>query len=97
MGGSVTPTDDGMIIEGTGALKGAHINSHLDHRIAMAFAIAGLVAEGDTVIGDSQCVDVSYPVFFENNCTVGDNRNKKACKNNSSFLHRLIFLFIRLL
>ena len=65
MGGSVTPTDDGMIIEGTGALKGAHINSHLDHRIAMAFAIAGLAAEGDTVIGDSQCVDVSYPAFFE--------------------------------
>ena len=65
MGGTVTPTDDGMIIEGTGALKGAHINSHLDHRIAMAFAIAGLAAEGDTVIGDSQCVDVSYPAFFE--------------------------------
>ena len=65
MGGNVTPTDDGMIIEGTGALKGAHINSHLDHRIAMAFAIAGLAAEGDTVIGDSQCVDVSYPAFFE--------------------------------
>ena len=65
MGGTITPTDDGMIIEGTGALKGAHINSHLDHRIAMAFAIAGLVAEGDTVIGDSQCVDVSYPAFFE--------------------------------
>ena len=65
MGGTVTPTDDGMIIEGTGALKGAHINSHLDHRIAMAFAIAGLVAEGDTVIGDSQCVDVSYPAFFK--------------------------------
>ena len=65
MGGNITPTDDGMIIEGTGALKGAHINSHLDHRIAMAFAIAGLAAEGDTVIGDSQCVDVSYPAFFE--------------------------------
>lgn len=65
MGGTVTPTDDGMIIEGTGALKGAHINSHLDHRIAMAFAIAGLAAEGDTVIRDSQCVDVSYPAFFE--------------------------------
>ncbi len=65
MGGTVTPTEDGMIIEGTGTLKGAHINSHLDHRIAMAFAIAGLTAKGDTVIEDSQCVDVSYPAFFE--------------------------------
>lgn len=65
MGAKITPTDDGMIIEGTGSLKGAHINSYLDHRIAMAFAIAGLATEGETEIGDSQCVDVSYPAFFE--------------------------------
>lgn len=65
MGAKITPTDDGMIIEGTGTLKGAHINSHLDHRIAMAFAIAGLAAKGETKIGDSQCVDVSYPTFFK--------------------------------
>lgn len=65
MGADITPTDDGMIIKGTGMLKGAHINSYLDHRIAMAFAVAGLAAEGETEIGDSQCVDVSYPAFFE--------------------------------
>lgn len=65
MGANVTPTDDGMIIEGTGALNGAKINSYLDHRIAMAFSIAGLAADGETVIGNSQCVDVSYPSFFE--------------------------------
>lgn len=65
MGAMITPTDDGMIIEGTGSLKGAGINSYLDHRIAMAFSIAGLAAEGETVIGNSQCVDVSYPTFFE--------------------------------
>lgn len=65
MGADITPTDDGMIINGTGMLKGAHINSHLDHRIAMAFAIAGLAARGETEIGGSQCVDVSYPAFFE--------------------------------
>lgn len=65
MGANITPTDDGMIIEGTGSLKGAGINSYLDHRIAMAFSIAGLAAEGETVIGNSQCVDVSYPTFFE--------------------------------
>ena len=65
MGGNITPTDDGMIIEGTGSLRGAKINSYLDHRIAMAFAIAALAAERETTILDSQCVDVSYPGFFE--------------------------------
>ncbi len=64
MGCNITPTDDGMIIEGRAPLKGACINSHLDHRIAMSFAIAGLTASGETVIHDSQCVDVSYPGFF---------------------------------
>lgn len=65
MGADVTPTDDGMVIRGRGTLKGARINSHLDHRIAMAFAIAGLAATGTTVIEGSRCVDVSYPAFFE--------------------------------
>lgn len=65
MGADVTPTDDGMVIRGCGTLKGTRINSHLDHRIAMAFAIAGLAATGTTVIEGSRCVDVSYPAFFE--------------------------------
>ena len=65
MGAKVCPTDDGMMIEGGNPLSGAHIQSYLDHRIAMAFSIAGLAAEGETVIEDSQCVDVSYPEFFE--------------------------------
>lgn len=65
MGADITPTDDGMIITGRGALHGANINSFLDHRIAMAFAIAGLAANGETRILDSHCVDVSYPTFFE--------------------------------
>ena len=65
MGANITPTDDGMIIEGTGYLRGSDIESYLDHRIAMAFAIAGLAADGETRIHNSQCVDVSYPVFFE--------------------------------
>ena len=64
MGADVTPTDDGMIIEGGKPLKGAQIRSYLDHRIAMAFTTAGLTAEGETVIENSQCVDVSYPEFF---------------------------------
>lgn len=65
MGADITPTDDGMIITGRGFLYGAEINSFLDHRIAMAFAIAGLAADGETKISDSHCVDVSYPTFFE--------------------------------
>lgn len=65
MGVHVTPTEDGMIIEGQTSLKGAVIQSHMDHRIAMAFAVAGLAAQGETTIQDSQCVDVSYPEFFE--------------------------------
>ncbi|WP_409967167.1 3-phosphoshikimate 1-carboxyvinyltransferase [Bengtsoniella intestinalis] len=65
MGADITATDDGMIIHGTGKLHGATIQSHLDHRIAMAFAIAGLVAEGETAIQDAHCVDVSFPTFFQ--------------------------------
>lgn len=65
MGANVTPTDDGMIIQGGNALHGASIQSFLDHRIAMAFSIAGLAANGKTEIQNSHCVDVSYPDFYE--------------------------------
>lgn len=65
LGVDVTPTEDGMIIYGGKPVHGGVINSYLDHRIAMAFAIAGLAAEGTTTILDSQCVDVSYPDFFQ--------------------------------
>ncbi len=65
MGCDVTPTFDGMIIEGGKPLLGATIHTLLDHRIAMAFSIAALVAEGTTNILDSDCVDVSYPSFYD--------------------------------
>lgn len=65
MGADVTPTEDGMIIRGGNPIHGGQIDSFLDHRIAMAFAVAGLAADGLTTIKDSQCVDVSYPGFFE--------------------------------
>ena len=64
MGCNITPTADGMIITGV-KRKGASIHSLLDHRIAMAFSIAALVAEGNTKILDSKCVDVSYPTFYD--------------------------------
>ena len=64
MGAKVTPTDDGMIIEGGYPLHGAKIHCKYAHRIAMTFAIAGINADGETDIVDSECVSVSYPAFF---------------------------------
>ncbi|MBN2092385.1 3-phosphoshikimate 1-carboxyvinyltransferase [candidate division KSB1 bacterium] len=64
MGAAVEELPDGMIIQGEQKLKGAVINSYHDHRIAMAFTIAGLVAEGETIIQNADCVDISYPGFF---------------------------------
>lgn len=66
MGCRITPTGDGMVIEGGALLRGAAIRTFKDHRIAMSFAIAALIAEGETVLDDAGCVDISYPTFFEN-------------------------------
>lgn len=64
MGADVEPTDDGMIIHGGRPLHGATINPHLDHRIAMSFAVAALAADGETKIQDADCVKISYPGFY---------------------------------
>jgi len=64
MGCDVTPTDDGMIITGGKSLHGATLDSCLDHRIAMSFAIAALIADGETHMKDAECVDISYPTFY---------------------------------
>lgn len=69
MGADIIDTDDGFIINSRSdntipTLHGASINCSMDHRIAMTFAIAGLNADGETIITDSDCVDVSYPGFF---------------------------------
>ena len=63
MGVNVTETEDGMEIEGGAPLHGARLQCFHDHRIAMAFAIAGLFAEGETVIEKVECVATSYPTF----------------------------------
>ena len=65
MGGEVTPTDDGMIIEGTGFLSGSAVNAHMDHRIAMSFAVAALASKRRTNLQDAQCVGISYPDFYK--------------------------------
>ncbi|MDO4445102.1 MAG: 3-phosphoshikimate 1-carboxyvinyltransferase [Bacillota bacterium] len=65
MGGNVEETSDGMIIHGGAPLHGASIDSRLDHRIAMSFAIAGLAAEGTTQLLRADCVNISYPGFYK--------------------------------
>jgi 3-phosphoshikimate 1-carboxyvinyltransferase len=66
MNAKVEERPDGLKVEGrsAGRLRGAEIEPHGDHRIAMAFAIAALGAEGNTIIRDSECAGVSYPSFF---------------------------------
>ena len=65
MGAHVEGTDDGMIIEGGHPLHGAVVDSHLDHRIAMTFAIAGKLASGETEITGAECVNISYPTYYQ--------------------------------
>ncbi len=63
MGAIVETFEDGMAITGPTKLKGTHIKAHGDHRIAMAFAIAGLIAEGSTTIEGAESIATSYPTF----------------------------------
>ena len=63
MGAQVSELSDGLEIHGPAPLHGARLPSFGDHRIAMAFAIAGLFAEGETVIQDAECIRESYPGF----------------------------------
>jgi 3-phosphoshikimate 1-carboxyvinyltransferase len=65
MGADIEETDDGMVINGGRPMHGAVIDSKKDHRIAMSFAIASLMADGTTQILDPECVEISYPGFFE--------------------------------
>jgi len=67
MGAAVEERPDGLKVQGrrTGKLRGAEIEPRGDHRIAMAFAVAGLAAEGNTVIRDADCAGVSFPGFFK--------------------------------
>ncbi len=64
MGGKIEFDSDSLTITGTSNLHGATVNSHNDHRIAMACAVAALCAEKQTVIQNAQCVRKSYPQFF---------------------------------
>ncbi len=65
LGAAIEPTADGFIIEGPTRLKGARVDSHGDHRLAMALAVAGLLAEGATAVEDADCVSDSFPGFAD--------------------------------
>lgn len=65
MGCDITGTEDGMVIVGGRPLHGTEVDSHMDHRIAMSFAIASLIAEGETIIKGSDVVNISYPNFYK--------------------------------
>jgi 3-phosphoshikimate 1-carboxyvinyltransferase len=66
MGAEVEEFEDGLQARGRARLRGAKLDAHGDHRIAMAFAVAALIAEGETEIaGAEECVGVSFPEFFD--------------------------------
>jgi 3-phosphoshikimate 1-carboxyvinyltransferase len=62
-GGDATELDDGLIVHGGAPLRAARVASDGDHRIAMSAALLGLVAEGETIVDDAECIDTSYPTF----------------------------------
>jgi 3-phosphoshikimate 1-carboxyvinyltransferase len=72
MGVRVEATADGMIIEGRGHLDAAAVESHGDHRLAMAWAVAALVARGEMSIAGGEAVDVSYPDFWRDLAAIAE-------------------------
>ena len=75
MGVQITATDDGMVIEGGNPLQGAPVHTFGDHRIAMSFAVAALIADGPVFLDDERCVRISYPGFFEDLASLVVNGN----------------------
>jgi 3-phosphoshikimate 1-carboxyvinyltransferase len=65
LGARISERPDGLVIEGPGRLHGTRVASGGDHRIAMALAVAGLVAHGETVIEDTECIATSFPQFAD--------------------------------
>jgi 3-phosphoshikimate 1-carboxyvinyltransferase len=65
MGADITASEDGWVVNGPRLLECARVDSAGDHRVAMALAVAGLMADGKTEIDGAECVDISYPGFFD--------------------------------
>ena len=73
MGAKITEKPDGLVIEGVGKLKGAELETYHDHRLVMAFTIAGMMAEGKTIIKGEDAVKISFPNFVEVMKSIGAN------------------------
>jgi 3-phosphoshikimate 1-carboxyvinyltransferase len=73
MGADITVNEDGLTINGGSRLRGATVNPHNDHRVAMACAVAALSAEGKTKIQNVECINKSYPQFFSDLRLLGAN------------------------
>ncbi len=71
MGVDIQAADDGMTIHGGRPVHGAVIDSHLDHRVAMSLAVAGLISEGPLTIEGADCVNISYPDFYKDLYSLG--------------------------
>jgi len=64
LGANIEELSDGMVIQGVGCLKGGVCGSHGDHRLAMTLAVAGLLAQGETVVRGAEASSISYPAFW---------------------------------
>ena len=78
LGARIEPQPDGFVVEGPTRLRGAVVDSHGDHRLAMALAVAGLIAEGEVVIKNVECIDDSFPGFAELMDKVGANLSTRG-------------------
>jgi 3-phosphoshikimate 1-carboxyvinyltransferase len=65
MGAKIEALPDGFRVRGPTPLRGAVVSSHGDHRLAMALAVAGLVADGETLVQDAECTQDSFPGFAD--------------------------------
>lgn len=77
MGADVEQRPDGLVVRG-GRLRGAHLNSHADHRMVMTLSVAGLVANGTTVISDVECVKKTFPSFVSEMQSIGCDMQKNG-------------------
>jgi 3-phosphoshikimate 1-carboxyvinyltransferase len=73
LGARIDPRPDGFVIEGPTSLRGAVVDSHGDHRLAMALTVAGLIAQSEVVVQNAECIDDSFPGFAELMRKVGAN------------------------
>ena len=77
LGATMEERPDGMVIHGVGRLVGARCRSHGDHRLAMALAVAGLLADGETAVDGAQAAQVSYPQFWQHLRDLADSGERQ--------------------